>query len=386
MITTYCKLSGMPMAVAPAFAEFLRAKLSIHPIFSLELNKLLDMANSLKVSRLSPDECYLLGLALLRTTELIHWRQQMQPRVEYTERQAAQMAKFVSSARDTAIGVAELRRLPKQVAALYKDLPLFHVTSETCTEQLLNWSKMVGAKAALYIDTGKARRLADSSYSLAMYMIEDDPSVKKAKEVNRKYELPQVFDSDIGLWAYDKFTDEYSAEAQTLHEAKFKQVYGLLVLNKTTTLKLEQLMNLTDVLSAALPLDTPYNERCAQLTLAYIDKVRNQAMRKLADSIGENLATNVRTVGGQSWSYVVLATDTSSGANGAGSGAVGASVATRAVASVKGGGSAASPKGHALDTARPVANMAQAAPVTTPQAAQVSPAQLAKLRARLMRG
>ena len=145
-------------------------------------------------------------------------------------------------------------------------------------------------------------------------------------------------------------------------------------------------MNLTDVLSAALPLDTPYNERCTQLTLAYIDKVRNQAMRKLADSIGENLTTNVRTVGGQSWSYVVLATDTSKGADGAGSGAVGASVATRAVASVKGGGSAASPKGHALDTARPVANMAQAAPVTTPQAAQVSPAQLAKLRARLMRG
>lgn len=310
----------------------------------------------------------------------------MQPRVEYTERQAAQMAKFVSSARDTAIGVAELRRLPKQVAALYKDLPLFHVTSDTCTEQLLNWSKMVGAKAALYIDTGKARRLADSSYSLAMYMIEDDPSVKKAKDVNRKYELPQVFDSDIGLWAYDKFTDEYSAEAQTLHEAKFKQVYGLLVLNKTTTLKLEQLMNLTDVLSAALPLDTPYNERCTQLTLAYIDKVRNQAMRKLADSIGENLTTNVRTVGDQSWSYVVLATDTIGGADGAGSGAVGASVATRAVASVKGGGSAASPKGHALVTARPVANMAQAAPVTTPQAAQVSPAQLAKLRARLMRG
>ena len=248
----------------------------------------------------------------------------MQPRVEYTERQAAQMAKFVSSARDTAIGVAELRRLPKQVATLYKDLPLFHVTSETCTEQLLNWSKMVGAKAALYIDTGKARRLADSSYSLAMYMIEDDPSVKKAKDVNRKYELPQVFDSDIGLWAYDKFTDEYSAEAQTLHEAKFKQVYGLLVLNKTNTLKLEQLMNLTDVLSAALPLDTPYNERCSQLTLAYIDKVRNQAMRKLADSIGENLTTNVRTVGDQSWSYVVLATDTSKGADGAGSGAVGA--------------------------------------------------------------
>ena len=83
---------------------------------------------------------------------------------------------------------------------------------------------------------------------------------------------------------------------------------------------------------------------------------------------------------------MVLATDTSKGADGAGSGAVWASVATRASTGVKGGGSAASPKGHALDTARPVANMAQAAPVTTPQAAQVSPAQLAKLRARLMRG
>ena len=387
MITTYCKLSGMPIAVSPAFSEFLKAKMAIHPIFGMELNKLLDMASSLKLAKLSGDECYLLGLALLKTTDLVLWRQQMAPREDYTERQLQQLARFASVARDTAIGVAELRRSPKQVASLYKDLPLFHVTDETNTDQFTNWAKMVSAKARLYVDTGKARRKADSDYALALYMVDDDSEhkPKKARAINREYELPQVFDSDIGLWAYDKFTDEYSQEALTLHEAKFKQVYSLLVLNKTASLKLEQLTNLTNILSTALPLDTPYNARCAQLTLAYIDKVRNSAVRKLAESIGEQVTTEVRTVGDQSWSFVLLATSTSS-TTGAGSGAVGASVATKANVSVKGGGYAASPKGHALDTNKPVANIAQAAPVAAPQSPQINSSQLARLRARLSRG
>ena len=383
MITTYCNLSGMPIAIAPMFSDFLRAKLSYHPIFSLDSAKLLDMAGAQKISRLSYDECYLLGLALLKTTDLIKFREALIPVASPSELQIRLMARFVAVARDTAIGVAELRRFPKQVAALYKDLPMFHATRESSTSELLNWAKMVLSKARLYVDTGKARRRADEHYAVALYMVNDESNPIKAKAINREYELPQLFDSDIGLWAYDKFTDEYSEEAQTLHEQKFKQVYNMLVLGKTTALKGESLRNLSRVLDEVLPLDTPYNQRCKQLTLAYLDKARSAELQLIAGTLGEQLTTATRTVGDASWSYVVL--DTSSVSSSAGSDAGGASIAASGATSVKGGGSATSPKGRPLHTSSHAANVPPAAPATAPRIT-ANPAQLAKLRARLQRG
>lgn len=377
MISVYCKLTGMPLAISNLFANSsIKAKENYHPVFALNITQLCDMVDSIKAPRYSYDEAFVLASALLKTTDLIKWRCATVPLVEPSERDEQQARRFLLVAKDVALGVAELRRSPKQVAALYSDLPMFYADNETNVSHLMNWAKMVRDKAMLYVDSGRARRQADRSYTMGMYLLQDVAASGRAnKATNKEFALPQLYDCDIGLWAFDRFCDEYSTENQQEYAAKFKRVYKLLVDNKLDALKSDELVNLQKILHEVLPLDTPVHERQTQLTLAYLDKVRSHQLEGLAATLGESLATETRTVGDKSWSYVILAT----GATGGGTGPNGASIAVANGASVKGGGSAASPKGRPLNTTPATANVAPTRPVATPT-------QLAALRARLQRG
>lgn len=377
MISVYCKLTGMPLAISPLFANsIIKAKENYHPVFALNVSQLCEMVDSIKASRYTYDEAFVLSSALLKTTDLIKWRCSMRPAAEPSERDEQQARRLLLVAKDVALGVAELRRSPKQVAALYSDLPMFYADDETTPLHLANWAKLVRDKASLYVDSGRARRNADQHYTMGMYLLQDvAASPKRNKETNKEFALPQLYDCDIGLWAFDRFTDEYSLDNQQEYAAKFKRVYKLLVDNKLDALKSDELLNLQKILNEILPLDTPINQRQTQLTLAYLDKVRSRQLEGLAATLGEALSAETRTVGDKSWSYVVLAT----GATGGSSGPVGASIAAGNGVSVKGGGSAASPKGRPLNTTPAAASVAPTRPVA-------SPAQLLKLRARLQRG
>ncbi len=382
MIVTHCKYSGLPLAIVPTFDGMSIKAISEHPVFALPVKKLIDIAGSVKVTQITKNERILMGLALVKSTGLVSFHTRLNVRDGAHE--ATKAAVFMQAARSFAKVYQDLLSAPKQIACMVNQLPMFRVSEDTKLDEITNWCKISLVKASAYISVGRESRLRDESYGLAMNFLDDDGtklSRGRAKIVNSQYSLPQLYDADIGVWAYDMLCENFSDEVINEQSAKFQACYNLLTLTGSTP-KASAIANLRDTLDSILPLDTPTHERRKQLVIAYLDKKHSELVARTAALLGEEVSTELRQVGNKQWSYVVLAPV---GAAGLVSGGLGASIAPNGLASVKGGAGGFAARGSAtLDTASQGASIAPTAPKTAAASATTSQ-MVASLRAKMQR-
>lgn len=374
MIVNYCRYSGLPLAVVPMFMDMNIKAISEHPIFALPSRKLIELATSVKVTQVTQEERVLMGLALARTTGLVKFQTCL--RVKERKTSEAVTASFLLAARNLAKVYQDLVAAPKQIAVMVNQLPLFRVSEDTDVSELTNWCKIATVRASAYVETGRERKANDEHYGFTMSFLEGDGSKlsrNKQPIKNSDYSLPQIYDADIGVWAYDAMTDNFSEEVIREQAAKFQACYNLLTMTGSNP-KASLIATLRDTLDSILPLDGTLNERRKQLVIAYLDKKHSDIICTTAELLGENVSSEVRQVGNKQWSYAVLAPVES----GSVSGGTGASIARKDSPTVKAGQATSGiAAGLGLDSGNPRASIAPAAP--SPATAQM----VANLRARM---
>ena len=383
MIITHCRFTGLPLAAVATFQGYNIKTASTHPIFDVPVAKLIDMAKSAKVVQLTADEQVLMGMALAHSTGLVKYQSALHL-PEATSKSEIASARFLSVAKALAETFHALAAAPKQIAKFTEHLPYFRVCGETQLPDIANWCRLTSVKASAYLQTGKEIRQPDERYGFAAVFLDDNSKLSRTQEAikNTDYRLPQVFDADIGLWAYDLMCDEFSQATLDEQHNKFKDCFRVLTMTGSSAAKAGIISTMRDMLETILPSNTPLIERRKQLTLAYLDKVMSEIITKTAGVLGERLSTEVRTVGNKQWAYVVLA-PVNDAPNGEALGAGAPTIAASALASVKAGHATnGAAVGYGLDSAKQAASVAQSAAQQTPQAPKMVAALRDKLRAR----
>lgn len=376
MILTACKLSGLPIAVAPMFEQSKLVANHIHPIFALSVDKLRSLAEERKTKHMSGEEILLLSMAFLNSTGLLKSRRRPFLAPE-TEGQKINCNSLLVVAKELAYAVELMRGRP-QSAKNIELLPLYYVDEQSAVATLLNWARVARYKANAFIEHGREVKRTDAAYMLGFAML-DETSKSKAKTnrtVNADYQLPQVYDDEIGEWAFDKFDESLSDDMRYDLRKVMPEIHKFLTCaSAKITPRVLDLLH--ENLSHMLPTDSPINARRTQLTAVFVAKAYSKVAADTAAMLGEKVVTAQREVAGVNVGYVML----DSGHNSVGAAAPSGMIAGAQVAKSRAAATRLAAKPQTLDTAtRPATMPPQAA---TSNAPKLSADFLARARAKL---
>lgn len=379
MILTACKLSGLPIAVAPMFEQSKLLANHIHPIFALSVDKLRSLSEERKTKHMSGEEILLLGMAFLNSTGLLKSRRRPYLAPE-TAAQKVYCNSLLVVARELAYSVEVMRGRP-QTAKNIDLLPLYYMDEQSSIETLLNWSRVARYKAAAFIEHGREVKRNDTAYMLGFAML-DDTSKSKAranKSVNSEYRLPQVYDDEIGEWAFDKFDESLSDDMRYELRKVMPEIHNFLTCasSKITPRVLDLLH---ENLPHMLPTDSELNARRTQLTAVFVSKAYSKVATETASMLGEKLVTRQREIAGVSVGYVML---DNGAAKGDAAAAPSGMIASAQVAESREAALRPAAKPRTLDTATRTATMPPQA--ATSNAPKLSADFLARARAKLNR-
>lgn len=285
MIFSVCKFTGQPIVACSSFAGLVRISCE-HPVLSASINQLEKL--SANVKDLTKEETFIVSVAYLKATSLLESRGT--PNFDGYQKHNAEL--LLKSAIQLHTDFHQLSN------KLKKELPKFRIDSETSFLNFQSWARTTSSLASDYVKFGRVGKLQDESYLLDIHRLEK-------KVDNADYQLPQVYDRKVGLWAYESIEELMSLEAQAFKRTELQEIYKFLTLEKST-ISVSAFELLREFAECAMNETTEVCKRNKILAMKFIDNEASRRAEAQANLLGEKVTTKVRTVAGKQWSVVVL--------------------------------------------------------------------------------
>lgn len=307
MIITKCKFTGIPFAATEMFSGTLIAN-DKHPIFSLSLQQLLDMAAERKVYQYNAGERVLLSVALLRTTGLLKFRDH--PHLLTNNPNDGQLTSLLFVAAEVAKTVAVLRETPQRSKAVDSNCPFYAVDGEASAAGLYGWSKLIAKIVAGIHDRGRAPRMLDDSYYFAAHLFGETEPKK-----NTDYELPQVVDATVCTIVFNKLNHSLTQAERNVKATMLADISRIMQTERGvyTPAQLNFLLDRIPKLKG----NTASEVRCLELVGAHLLLIKNEQTERTAKLLGEAVEVETTTIHSKTFSVTVLAPAMVGGAGGA---------------------------------------------------------------------
>lgn len=285
MILSVCKFTGQPIAACSNFAGLVRVTCE-HPVLGASQMQLSKLAAS--VDALTKEETFVVAVAYLNSTGLLESRGT--PNFDGYQKHNAEF--LLKSAIQLHTDFHQLSN------KLKKELPKFRIDAETSFLNFQSWARTTSSLASDYVKFGRVGKLQDESYVFELQRTEK-------KVDNADYQLPQVYDRKVGLWAYESIEELMSLEAQAFKRTEMQEIYKFLTLEKST-ISVSAFELLREFAECAMNETTEVCKRNKILAMKFIDNEASRRAEAQANLLGEKVTTKLRTVAGKQWSVVVL--------------------------------------------------------------------------------